>query len=62
MCLPLFFSVLSSFVVFPYELFPQLINTAYSECVPLPGLNVLSMLASLRRQGLNPIPSTCRGE
>ena len=48
--------------MYPYVLFQQLILMAYSECGTMPGIHILSVLASLRADGLKPVPSTCQGE
>ena len=55
-------SVLSGFVMFHYILFPVIIDSAYSECGTTPGVfDVLTVLADLRLDGLQPVPSTCQG-
>ena len=47
--------------MFPYILFPRVIFSAYSECGTTPGIQILSVLAALRLEGLKPVPSTCQG-
>ena len=48
--------------MYPFVLIQQLILMAYSECGTMPGIYILSVLASMRSDGLKPVPSTCQGE